>query len=465
MALLLQSDFGLFLGHFHPLVVHLPIGFLLLAGIFYFLGRKRKYEYLNKALPLTLGLSALSSVTAVGFGLLLANSGSYEGDSLFWHKWLGIGVGVLAVVAWLWSINIIGGEKKIPSWMVALLVGLLFLTGHQGGNLTHGEGYLLSYAPAFAQKMFGAEMAKGMNYGNYPESPDSTMIFGHLIHQTLEQKCIACHNEDTQRGDLNLTTKETIMKGGDGGVVLVKGEALESELFHRVTMNANSVKFMPPKGEPLTYQEVRLLEYWIEQGASFDMVISEQNIPEDIKVIIEQHYQASTKKVPYVERVKMEAASAEVLATVQSAGFSINPLAAKNNFVDVSYRGTITKDKLQELTKAKDQLTWLNLSDTGLQDDWLSVVSQFPNLTRLRLEKNQIGDKGIAQLKELSNLESLNLYGTNITDEGLSNFENMRNLKKLFLWQSKVTKEGATALQAKLPGLEIDLGMELVDKG
>lgn len=464
MILLQQSDFGLFLGHFHPLVVHLPIGFLLLAGIFYYLGRKTKYEYLNKALPLTLGLSAISSVAAVGFGLLLANSGNYVGDSLFWHKWLGIGVGLTAVIAWLWSLNIIGGDKKLPSWMVAILVGLLFFTGHQGGNLTHGEGYLFDYAPAFIQNTFGPEAAKESTYANYPESPDSTMLFSHLIQQSLDQKCVSCHGQETQRGDLNLTNLEAILKGGDGGAVLVTGKAIESELFHRVTMNTNSVKFMPPKGVPLAYQEVRLLEYWIEQGTSADMAISDKNIPEDIKAIIEQYYKASSKKIPYVERVKMEDVDADVLTKITAAGFSINPLAANNNFVDVSFRGKLTKEKLQALSAVKDQLTWLNLSDTGVEDDWLSVLSQLPNLTRLRLDNNQIGNEGIAHLKELSKLESLNLYETQVNDEGLVALEGMHNLKKLFMWQTAVTKEGAIALQSKLPGLAIDLGTELADK-
>jgi len=465
ILLLLQSDFSLFIGHFHPLVVHLPIGFLLLAGVFFFIGKNRKYEYLNKALPLTLGLSALSSVVAIVFGLLLANSGNYGGDSLFWHKWLGISVGVIAVLAWLWSLNIIGGGKSIPSWLVAILVGLLFFTGHHGGNLTHGEGYLLGYAPDFVQNMFGSETTKEINYSNYPDSPDSTMLFSHLIQQSLDQKCVSCHNQETQRGDLNLTNLEAILKGGDGGAVLVKGDALESELFHRVTMNTNSVKFMPPKGVPLAYQEVRLLEYWIEQGHSAELAISDEDIPEDIKAIIEQYYKASTKKIPYVERVKMEAVSPEVMTNIEAAGFSINPLAANNNFVDVSFRGVITKEKLQALTAVKDQLTLLNLSDTNLQDDWLAVLSQFPNLTRLRLERNQVSNEGIAHLKKLSNLESLNLYGTQVNDEGLVALEEMTNLQKLFLWQTAVTKEGVAALQSKLPGVEIDLGMELADKG
>lgn len=464
MILLLQSDFGLFLGHLHPLVVHLPIGFLLIAGVFFYLGRKKNYQYLEKALPITLGFSAFSSLAAVGFGLLLSNAGGYDEDTLFWHKWVGIGVAVFSMVAWLWSINIIGGNKRVPSWLVAILIISLTITGHQGGNLTHGKGYLLSYAPVFMQKLFGAEVQDNTMYGNYPDSPDSTRVFAHLIQKTLDHKCVACHNDEIQRGDLNMASVETLLKGGDIGPVLVEGKPLESELLQRVTLNPKSRKFMPPKGVPMTYQEVRLLDFWIANGMSFDLPITNQSIPDDIKAIIEQHYHASTKKIPYVERVQVEAVPSEVFTAIQAAGFTIAALAANNNFVDVSFRGELTKAKLQELMAVKEQVTWLNVGNTKIEDDWLSVLSEFPNLTRLRLERNQIGNAGIDHLKDLTHLETLNLYGTQVSDEGLSALEEMKSLHRLFLWQSNVTKEGAAALESKLPGLSIDLGMDLAEK-
>ena len=464
MILFIQSDFRLFLRHFHPLVVHLPIGFLLLAGVFFYLGRKRKYEYLDRALPITLGLSAISSLAAVGFGLLLSDAGGYDENTLFWHKWVGIGVAVFSILAWLWSINMIGGDKRVPSWMVALLILALIITGHQGGNLTHGKGYLLSYAPAFMQQLFGAKVMDDTAYGNYPESPDSTMVFGHLIQKTLDQKCVECHNDEVQRGDLNMASVETLLKGGDGGPVLVKGEPLESELLQRVTLNPQSRKFMPPKGVPMTYQEVRLLDFWIDNGISFELPITATSIPEDIKAIIEQHYKASTKKIPYVERVQVDAVPADVFTEIQTAGFSMSSLAANNNFVDVSFRGELTREHLEKLTAVKDQLTWLNLAGTGIQDEWLTVLGEFPNLTKVRLEKNEIGDEGIAHLKNLTHLESLNLYSTQVSDEGLAALEGMKTLQRLFLWQSNVTKEGAAALEGKLPGLSIDLGMDLADE-
>src|SRR5947209_3224694 len=113
MTTLASSDFLLFLGRFHPLVLHLPIG--LFAGVaalealglvMHKLPRSRRFftEMEHKAegalhLPLpglegaarlTLGLAALSAVLAATLGLMLASSGQFSGDDFTWHKWLGI---------------------------------------------------------------------------------------------------------------------------------------------------------------------------------------------------------------------------------------------------------------------------------------------------------------------------------------------------------------------------------------
>lgn len=458
MILLFQSDFGLFVGHLHPLVVHLPIGFLILAFVFFFFGKRARFSYLHKALPFTLGLSAFSSIVAVVFGLLLSNAGGYDESTLFWHKWLGIGVAVITCLAWFWSTQLRGRSKAIPSWLMLGMLVLLTTAGHFGGSLTHGKGYLFNYAPTFLQKIAGVQPDQQVLYGNYPVDPDSIFIYQHLIQKTVEQKCFSCHNDEVQRGNLNMATRVELLKGGDSGPVLVKDSPLESELFHRVTMNPQSRKFMPPKGIPMTYQEVRLLEYWIKEGLSFELPITDKQIPSDIKVIIEEHYQASTKKIPYVEQVTVDAAEEEMVQEVQTAGFKIQRLAANTNFMEASYVGELTKEKLQKLLAVQEQVTHLNLSDTDLKDDWMPLVGKFSNLTKLRLEKNDIGDQGIAPLKELSHLETVNLYGTKVTDQGLSVFKDMPNLQRIYLWQSSVTKDGVSDLTANRPNLLVDIG-------
>jgi uncharacterized membrane protein len=46
------SDWAMFLGHFHPLVVHLPIGMLIMAAILEWLSRKKIYRHFSQPLLL-----------------------------------------------------------------------------------------------------------------------------------------------------------------------------------------------------------------------------------------------------------------------------------------------------------------------------------------------------------------------------------------------------------------------------
>ena len=101
----LQADiagFLTFFGRFHPLMVHLPIGFLLAALALEIFSKKKQFALLQHAVSFVLALTALSAVVTAVMGYWLSISGDYDQESVFWHKWLGIGLAVFCVVAW-WS--------------------------------------------------------------------------------------------------------------------------------------------------------------------------------------------------------------------------------------------------------------------------------------------------------------------------------------------------------------------------
>ena len=95
------ADFLLFLGRIHPLVVHLPIGFLLLAALAEFATRKTKFEPIKMFTHYLWGLGAISSLFAVGVGYLLSLSGDYNPDTLFWHKWSGFFLLALSIICFI----------------------------------------------------------------------------------------------------------------------------------------------------------------------------------------------------------------------------------------------------------------------------------------------------------------------------------------------------------------------------
>ncbi len=450
----------MFLGRLHPLVVHLPIGFLILGTLFFYLGRKEKYGFLNQALPITLLLSAVSAVLAVLFGILLAESGGYDESTLAWHRWLGIGVAVVSIVAWLGSKGMVSGKKPWLSWSMGILLLLLLVTGHLGGTLTHGKGYLLDPAPVFVQQLFGEKESESSLTLEVPREPDSVRIYAHLIQPVMEQKCVSCHNENKKKGDLLLDTKEGLLAGGDHGKVLVSGAPMESELLKRVTMNPSSKKFMPPKGVPMFYPEIKLLDFWISSGMSFDLAITDESIPEDIKIIIERHFGLSSQRVAYEEIQAIDPAPNAKIAALQGMGFAVEPLAQGINFLDVKVQGEITGAKMEALLAIKEQVAWLNLSKSNFPDELMKHLAEFPNLTRLRLEKNPITDAQLVHLNKLEHLETLNLYSTKVGDNGLQALADIPSLRKLFLWQTEVTEEGVASLRIKRPGLIVDIGIE-----
>ncbi|MDH5251117.1 MAG: hypothetical protein OEW40_19140, partial [Cyclobacteriaceae bacterium] len=85
-----------FIGRFHPLLVHLPIGILFLAFIFEFLSVFPKYRKLRKSIQPALLLGALFSIASAGSGYFLSLEGGYENELLTLHRNSGIATAVFA---------------------------------------------------------------------------------------------------------------------------------------------------------------------------------------------------------------------------------------------------------------------------------------------------------------------------------------------------------------------------------
>ncbi len=83
------TDIITFLGRFHPLVVHLPIGFLLMGAVFNVLSYFPNYRFLKDAMSFTLLAGFLAAVAACILGYLLSQSGEYDPEVLSQHRLVG----------------------------------------------------------------------------------------------------------------------------------------------------------------------------------------------------------------------------------------------------------------------------------------------------------------------------------------------------------------------------------------
>ena len=168
-----------------------------------------------------------------------------------------------------------------------------------------------------------------------------------------------------------------------------------------------------------------------------------------------------TQPKPWYESVKIPPADSLRLKSLLDAGYSVKALGYKNPLLDIKFSGEeLSLEKLTKLAEVGENITWLSLAGTDVQDDWVSIISKFPNLTRLELQKTGVSDKSVEFLKALEHLESLNLYGTNVTDSCLSILKNMPQLKRVYLWDSKVTFENAKDLENDKTGLVVEIGVQ-----
>src|SRR5688572_22027081 len=92
--LLTVSDF---IGRFHPVFVHLPIGILLLACLFQWLMIKERFAVLQPAIPVALFWGMISAIASCISGYLLSTTGDYDMQLVSRHQWLGISVAVVSL--------------------------------------------------------------------------------------------------------------------------------------------------------------------------------------------------------------------------------------------------------------------------------------------------------------------------------------------------------------------------------
>ena len=102
--------------------------------------------------------------------------------------------------------------------------------------------------------------------------------FAREVKPIFDTACVKCHGKGKDKGNFSLETRESFMKGGDGGVPIVAGKSAESLLIHLVSgLDPDTV--MPKKGSKLKPGEVSLLRAWIDQGVQWPGEITFKKAP------------------------------------------------------------------------------------------------------------------------------------------------------------------------------------------
>lgn len=297
----------------------------------------------------------------------------------------------------------------------------------------------------------------------------AAVSFEKQLLPVLDQKCLSCHKAPHEengkvkkpKGELRLDAAWAILKGGENGPILKPKESAKSYMYEVVTLPKDDDKFMPPKGDPLTSDEIKLLKQWIDEGADFGgWEGNQEGRPADAPgskpvAKVREHDELYKKLSEGLKPLPDAVIKKATEGGAQVAALQLNtPLVRADFLTGVSQ---CTDKSLEVLLPLKDNLAQLDLGRTKITDAGLKVIAQMPRLVTLDLRQTGVTDAGLAALAGLKNLHTLNLYGTQVSDAGLKSLAGIKSLRQIYLWQTKATEAGAKQLKGAIPSLEISM--------
>ncbi len=438
-----------FIGRFHPLFVHLPIGFLVLAIILKTISIKWKNEAISTVMPMILLLSFILSIFTCISGYLLFQSGGYEKELAEKHQWAGIILTLFTGLLYFLRSYTLAQQL---GWI--LVTFLLVITGHLGGSITHGEDYL-----SFKEKTI---KIKRKEIANIQEEK----VFDSVILPILEEKCFSCHSSKKQKGELRLDSKQFILKGGEHPNGIIPNQPLNSLIYKRLILDETEKEHMPPKGKPQpTEAEIKLISWWISEGTSFDKKVKELKQPTEVLPLLLALQSSHSKNViSNIPSEEIAQADQSVIQELKNIGAVVTPIGLNSNYLSVNISGNkkINAQNLNLLLAIKKQIIWLKAGNLDRISNLGEVLSKLTNLTVLHLNQSAISDSDLAKLVKLQNLQMLNLTNTNITEKGIYPLKSLPNLTKVFLFQTKVDKRNWSNLTLAFPKTSLDSGGYLV---
>ncbi|CAA6679939.1 MULTISPECIES: DUF2231 domain-containing protein [unclassified Lentimonas] len=439
-----------FLGRFHPVILHLPIGLFVGLVIIELAALCKCNEGLKRAAHILVWLMAITSVVTAYLGLLLAANGDYSGDTLWLHKWLGIVFAATALVVAFFKVRSVyygGRGTRVYQLLMLGLLLLLPVVGHYGGNLTHGSGYLTEYAPDWLKALIDEPVERAEL-----SSAETGMIednrYTQQIQPLLDQYCVQCHGIEKQKSKYRLDTYDTLMTPGKlGDTPIEPYEISESMLLEYMLLPEADDMAMPPEGKPRpSAEEIMMFAHWVADGA--------EGPPIDEAALAE-------------ERAAKEAEQAQ-LDQLISSGIMVLPLSLESEFFIVDFqnaKGSIAAEDFALLANFKDRIWELKLTGVPVTAQQLEYLRGAAELRSLNLSGLADADAAVDVLNSFKSLETLNLFGSDLSDTGLAALA-VPTVGSLYIGSTQVSPEQFSAFQQARTDIQVygDVDMDAITK-
>ncbi|MEZ4828261.1 MAG: FN3 associated domain-containing protein [Bacteroidia bacterium] len=431
------------LGRMHPLILHLPIGFMVLIAMMQIFRKNLEGDSFEKIQRFSLYLTVLlTSLTAL-MGFFLSREDGYQSGLMNIHKWTGVALSFFAYGMLIFSQNP-GYSVKLFHGLLGANLLLLVLAGHFGAGVTHGENFL--WAPVMPEKK--------------QEVTDSTTVFAAAIMPLLDKKCTSCHNSSKKKGELDMTTLTSLLAGGKNGSVWEPGDLENSHIIQRIHLPETEEEHMPPEGKPqLTEEEIHLLETWISRGADTKQTLAALAPDDSLHTMIARFASVSPAKTE--PDYDFPPASEKTIAKLSDAFRSViqptihSPALAAQFFVSESF----STQRLEELLEVKQQLVSLNLTNMPVKDEDLKIIGQMENLEKLILNGTDISGATLTDLSGCKKLSALALANTRVGREDVEKIlPLLSSLQSVYLWSTDINENDLSELKTQFPEKNLEYG-------
>lgn len=443
------------LGRLHPLLVHLPIGFIILGLLLQWYDRKQRQ--FNNVISLIYKWGGISAVCACITGYLQYLGEGYAFDTIKWHLWAGITTALFSFLMYgkVAGLKAMDTFKKIPIVVFSIVFFMLLsYTGHQGGNITHGEDYLIDPLPNNIKSALGFETFEKREIVLNEATWEEALIYEDLINPILNNTCVSCHNPKKTKGGLLLHTKEGILKGGENGEVLLAKNSSNSELYHRIKLPKEDDEHMPPDGKTQpTKEEIKLIGAWIDSGHPFVGSIKEAGLEKQLFL----SFFATKHDYDYPD-IEIAKVTKDSILALEKTGIHVDFISKSSNFLSVSAinKPSFKDSDFEGLLSLKNNISRLDLGGTQVTDALVAKLAQLPNLTVLKLDNTAITGNTIRALTSLKYLKSINLTGSQFETIHIEKLASFPKLQQVFLYKTKANVKGVKSL--KEGRIKIDYG-------
>ncbi len=434
-------------GRMHPLILHFPIVILLLFGVlelFRFQPELRDNALYNEITTWALLSGAILAGLTALMGLFLSEEQGYDGDTVLWHKWLGVSVVFISSAIYLFR-NAKWYNSKVarPAALASMLC--LVVAAHYGADITHGENFVL--APVW-----------------HPDKKlvpiDKALVFRDVVEPVFQSKCNSCHNPDKTKGGLMLIDEKSVLKGGRDGKIIVPGQPQISLLLQRIHLPDGEKKHMPPSGKPqLTADEMNLLYQWIRENAEFNKKVTDLPGTDSLRQVAATFLKPAEETE---EQYDFAAADDKLIKKLNNNYRVIYPVAQGSPAlgVDIYNSSSYRPGVLEELSSIKKQVISLDLDKMPVKDAELKTIAKFENLRTLNLNFTDISGTTLSQLANLKYLRSLSLAGTKLEAKAVEQLTSIKSLKKVAMWNTGLPVDEIASLQKAHPGIEFITGFK-----